>query len=55
MMSLQLKSADYMCTVQNTGLPNMLPATACLLDSLYQVARKLLSKVQYGIAAKCQK
>jgi hypothetical protein len=53
--SLQLKSADYMCTIQNTGLPYMLPATAGLFDSLYQVERKLLSEVQYGIAAKCQK
>jgi hypothetical protein len=44
-----------MCAVHNTGLLYMLPATAGLLDSLYQVARKLLSKVQYGIAAKCQK
>jgi hypothetical protein len=44
-----------MCAVQNTGLPNMLPAKAGLLDSLYQVARKLLSNLQYGIAAKCQK
>jgi len=44
-----------MCAVQNTGLPYTLPTTTGLLDSLYQVARKLLSKVQYGIAAKCQK
>jgi hypothetical protein len=43
-----------MCTVQNTGLPYMLLATADLLDLFYQVARKLLSKIQYGIAAKCQ-